>query len=503
MYSRSTRTWLGLLAVAVLLISANGCEQADSSKLALPTYYADEVLDQARAYINQGYDLLDRNLVDEAVATFGKVNELIPNGLAGNYHSACAYGRSGNIDQAFVHLDRLLEAGYDIPVNLKEDPDFSSLRSDPRWESLVSQAQAHYESMTAGFAVGMPRYDQAPQTFTTIEDCDDWVKEEKSRMRKHRIVWTSVEYITARMDLAAQKLTCLASLKADDAEFDIDLEQVRESAELVSLHDPWSGVADLVLTEVENLLSNSPSDAARSEAHYLAGLALAMKYPADDDRRLAAYDGSKRHLEKVAEGTEFYPAARALNVVNQLRQPNTDMNLLGEELTQALVDFASDTSAMRILSTQYGPETVSHIWPVPIDLLDIDGQVINLADYKGKVLLIDFWATWCGPCRAELPGLLEMYEKYHPKGFEIVSISLDYEDRVNLEAYRAWIAEKGMTWRHIYDGQVWDTELAKRYFVSAIPSPFLVGPDGSLVAFGEACFGKRLEETLKKALGSV
>lgn len=503
MKARSTRIWLGTLVVTTLLISAWGCSQTESSKLVPPTYFTDEALDQARDYVNQGYELLDSNLVDEAIAAFGKIDELIPNGLVSNYNIACAYGRTGNTDQAFVHLGRLVEAGYDGSENLKYDSDFESLRADPRWEALVSKAKANHESASAGFAGGMPRYDQAPQTFATLEECEEWVKEQKARMRKNRMAWTSAQYTAARIDLAAQKLTCLALLKADDAEFDVDLERIREAAGLVSMWEPWGGVADLVVTEVENLLHGSPSDAARNEALYRAGLAMAMKYPADDNQRAQAYAEANRHLLLVAEGTEFFPAAQTLKVVNQVRLPKADKNVLNPRLREVITEFGSDKIAYHIIATLYGSESVSAIWPIPIGLEDINGNIINIADYQGKVLLIDFWATWCGPCRAELPGLLKVYEKYHPNGFEIVSISLDYQDRVNLEKYREWIAEKGMNWRHTYEGKGWDTGLVKDYFVSSIPAPFMVGPDGSLIAWGEDCRGEKLEETVKKALGSV
>ena len=130
---RSTKTWLGLFLISILLISVWGCAQTDSNKMIPPTYYADDAIDQAFEYISQGYALLDSNLVDSAVATFGKINELIPNGLVSNYHTACAYGRSGNTDQALAHLERLVEAGYDTPENLKYDTDLESLHADPRW----------------------------------------------------------------------------------------------------------------------------------------------------------------------------------------------------------------------------------------------------------------------------------------------------------------------------------------------------------------------------------
>ncbi len=131
----------------------------------------------------------------------------------------------------------------------------------------------------------------------------------------------------------------------------------------------------------------------------------------------------------------------------------------------------------------------------PLDISsfkDIHGKPIRMKDYKGKVLLIDFWATWCGPCMGELPNVLEAYKKYHKKGFEILGISFD-SDRKSFEKV---IKEKGMTWRHYFDGKGWGNEIGSLYNVHAIPHTILVGRDGKIVAFNLR--GERLIETVRE-----
>ncbi|MGH7952648.1 MAG: redoxin domain-containing protein, partial [Limisphaerales bacterium] len=92
----------------------------------------------------------------------------------------------------------------------------------------------------------------------------------------------------------------------------------------------------------------------------------------------------------------------------------------------------------------------------------VDGKMVNFpADYKGKVVLLDFWATWCGPCRAELPNVIAAYQKYHDKGFDVVSVSLDRPRQG--PALLQFIHDHNMTWPQIYDGGYWKAAIATEY----------------------------------------
>ena len=109
---------------------------------------------------------------------------------------------------------------------------------------------------------------------------------------------------------------------------------------------------------------------------------------------------------------------------------------------------------------------------------DTAGKPLSVANYKGKVVLVDFWATWCGPCVAELPNVLKTYEKYHGKGFEIVGISLD-QDGAKLASFTK---EKNMTWPQFFDGKGWGNELAVKYGVNSIPATYLLDAQGNIAA---------------------
>lgn len=123
-----------------------------------------------------------------------------------------------------------------------------------------------------------------------------------------------------------------------------------------------------------------------------------------------------------------------------------------------------------------------------------EGKPVKLSDFKGKFVLVDFWASWCGPCRQENPNVVAAYQKYKDKGFIILGVSFDSNKDKWLEA----IKKDNLTWPHVSDLQGWGNEVGKMYSITSIPQNLLIGKDGKIVA--KNLRGSALEEKLAEII---
>ena len=175
--------------------------------------------------------------------------------------------------------------------------------------------------------------------------------------------------------------------------------------------------------------------------------------------------------------------------------------------TYELADVNSSGTSFKVVKSS---REVSEIAPPPnlsvgekvvaFEARTTDGKAVKFpSSYAGKLVLLDFWATWCGPCIAELPNLTNAYNNFHAKGFEVLGISLDREKAEQKLA--DFTKQKNMPWPQIYDGKWWKSEIGQLYGIDSIPRAFLVeGATGKILATGADLRGAALSKTIEKAL---
>ena len=172
-------------------------------------------------------------------------------------------------------------------------------------------------------------------------------------------------------------------------------------------------------------------------------------------------------------------------------QPKFDKLSLALRTSKAGVKYQDYLNILKKVSVgQIAPEFAQ---------ADTNGNLVKLSSFRGKYVLLDFWASWCGPCRAENPNVVKAYNNFKGKNFTILSVSLDRPGK--RDAWVKAIHDDGLAWNHVSDLKFWDNDAAKLYGIQAIPQNLLLDPDGKIIA--KDLFGDDLEKKLTEIFGKI
>jgi len=262
-----------------------------------------------------------------------------------------------------------------------------------------------------------------------------------------------------------------------------------------------AGVINVVTSDSLNNMKISGSKLNTENAKLQIGLKPIMKQMADANKEYMSASEEKKKSKEFTEEIQkkFKELGDQQNVVLMTyikNNPNSLISLFSlKKCAGPVPDIAEiepifNTLSPAVKSTKQGKDFAVNIAKLKNTAIgavapnftqaDTLGKAVSLHDFKGKYVLIDFWASWCGPCRAENPNVIKAFAKFKDKGFTILGVSLD-----NPNAKDKWlkaIHDDQLTWTQVSDLKGWKNEVAQLYYIQSIPQNFLVGPDGKIVA---------------------
>lgn len=217
-----------------------------------------------------------------------------------------------------------------------------------------------------------------------------------------------------------------------------------------------------------------------------------------NDTVMAAYEGLFNRTKTAIDSFTLVKKSSPLGAFAVLVTSELEQDIKAVEFRFARLDEEQKKGFYgRLIQKQIDEANFGAIGSRAVEFTQNDtlGKPVSLSSFKGKYVLVDFWASWCRPCRMENPNVVAAFNKFSSKNFTVLGVSLDRSKPDWLNAIKA----DGLTWTHVSDLKYWSNEVAQKYKVQSIPQNFLIGPDGTIV--GKNLRGEELQSKLAELLG--
>ena len=278
---------------------------------------------------------------------------------------------------------------------------------------------------------------------------------------------------------------CISSVDAASIKASYKYQEIKRLHKMVLQNSEPAGL-NMLIQKSRTFIAEHPKYKRIDQVYYIFGHAL--RHAGDTEEAVKAY---QQLVENHPEATYFAPALLEMGLAYDRLGQHDKADAAYRQLVEhpKYGSRASAKTAKRLLTLEKEnrtgevparaprigrPDALVGKKAIDFNMKDLEGNDLSLEQYRGKVVLLDFWAVWCGPCIAEMPNVKQVYEKYKDENFQIIGISLD-ESRDTLVGY---LEKEGITWPQFFDGNGWQNQVAQMYGISAIPHMYLIDGEG-------------------------
>jgi len=426
------------------------------------------------------------------------------------YNRAVAQAMLGQEEEAWSLLEEAVDGGFHDIRMLEHTDGLAPLLEEAEWPILESRMRENWQALRPPETISYRQLDPAGQpAFETLSALvDHYTQKLRGATRWHMVspsavatprVWNVLNAKMAGLERYRQKQLSDEERLAADSELlktVILYEGNTDTPWLTSTVEAISRVADAF---IEDHAGDDESCAqaayVRARAHWL-GKRPSHGLPITDELLQESVD-LMREVHQTYPGTlmGLLSLVEVMETISSYKGIGDEM--IREPLGIVRAEYA-DHPAMRQFNYKIQAYVLAADGLPDFSLTDLDGKAWHTAEMNGRVTLLDFWATWCAPCRQELPNLVELYKEYGAQGFQILGISLDDPRRLSESELKGWAKDNEMTWPLVYDGKAWQSPAVKACNVTGIPFPILLDREGKVVAAGESAAGPNLRRALKR-----